>query len=468
MEAATGGGARSRAAQAVWRAPAAQGRTMDWTALRNWPKGVGAALALLLLLSLLSFDLQDPTLTNLRQPSGGIANWIGLPGALLGGSLLELLGTAALAAPLLLLNWTLCARGRPASYAYALWSACVLLALAGLHGLAGPHGPDGPAGDPGLLVPGLAGWSVRRWAELTTGPWPAAALLAYLGGYAGVRTLYAPVLRAAARDARLFATWFLREGWRQGSAGWLALRLRAGRLQRVSGGAALGLTRRTRGGLREAVRLALRLPRIALAWLAELRSPSLARIKLRSAGRGGDPLQRRADGRLAGAAAGGPGPAAEPDGFASWFEQAEPDASAAPAGARSTQAATSAATPAAPRLATSPLLAAPLRPPPGAAWAEALRAAERDDEAFAGGAAAAQAASTQAAAAQAASADAAAAAPPQVGETDYGFERPEAEAAWRERFQRYARNLDLDWEEQLWRRKEQAAPDEDEEATDAE
>jgi hypothetical protein len=55
-----------------------------------------------------------------------------------------------------------------------------------------------------------------------------------------------------------------------------------------------------------------------------------------------------------------------------------------------------------------------------------------------------------------------------VGETDYGFERPEAEAAWRERFQRYARNLDLDWEEQLWRRKEQAAPDEDEEATDAE
>ena len=46
---------------------------------------------------------------------------------------------------------------------------------------------------------------------------------------------------------------------------------------------------------------------------------------------------------------------------------------------------------------------------------------------------------------------------PVPGATDYDFERPEAEAAWRERFQRYARHLDLDWEEQLWRQREEEA-----------
>ncbi len=47
---------------------------------------------------------------------------------------------------------------------------------------------------------------------------------------------------------------------------------------------------------------------------------------------------------------------------------------------------------------------------------------------------------------------------PSLGETEFSFEQPEAEAAWRERFQRYARNLDLDWEEQVWGG---AAPDEE-------
>jgi hypothetical protein len=45
-------------------------------------------------------------------------------------------------------------------------------------------------------------------------------------------------------------------------------------------------------------------------------------------------------------------------------------------------------------------------------------------------------------------------APEPLGTTSYEFERPEAEAAWRLRFQRYARNLDLDWEEQLGARAE--------------
>ena len=47
------------------------------------------------------------------------------------------------------------------------------------------------------------------------------------------------------------------------------------------------------------------------------------------------------------------------------------------------------------------------------------------------------------------------------GETDFAFDQPEAETAWRERFQRYARNLDLDWEDQVWGNPEQAGEEED-------
>jgi hypothetical protein len=53
-------------------------------------------------------------------------------------------------------------------------------------------------------------------------------------------------------------------------------------------------------------------------------------------------------------------------------------------------------------------------------------------------------------------------------DTGFAFEQPEAEAAWRERFQRYARNLDLDWQDPLWSREngepeeEAASPDEEE------
>ena len=425
---------------------------MDGFALRNWPKGVGALLALLLLLSLLSFHLQDPTLTNLRLPGGGIGNWLGLPGALLGGSLLELLGSAALGAPLLLLNWACVARGRPPLQRYAGWSAVLLLALAGLQGLAQP------LGDPGLLSPGLAGAALAAWADLTTGRWPAAALLAYLGVRSAARAIYAPLVRTALRDARVFGAWFLREGWRGSTAGWLALRQRAGRLQRVAEATAHGLKRQTRRGARALLRRVLRAPGTALVWTVESllggRAPPLARIKARSAGAGAPGGAGRSGGAEAAA-----------DGFDHWLHgEALGAVPSEPAAAGAT------AQGAAPRA----------RP----AWARDLSWVAAADELAARSAPAAVAAiaagaaQAPAAAAVAESGDPGAApdADPELAGpgapagavaldgNDYAFERPEAEAAWRERFQRYARNLDLDWEEQLWKRKDDdpfAEPEED-------
>jgi len=408
---------------------------MDWNALRYWPKALGAALALALLLSLLSFHLQDPTFTNLRLPSGGIGNWLGLPGALLGGSLLECLGTAALAAPLLVLNWAWCARNRPSPLRYTGWSAGLLLALAGLHGLVVVPG------DPALLGPGLAGWAVRRWAALTTGTWAAAALLAYIGAFAAVRVLYGPLARAALRDARVFGTWMLRESWRQWRDGWAAVRMRAARAQRVAGATALGLSRGTRLGLGGLRRMLLQPPRIALAWLAELRSPSLARVKARSMERTAQqPPRPRSAGRMAGKAAGQVAMADAEEAAASAF-----DAWFAP---MDTEADVAEPPPAMPAAADRGRWATP---PP-----RILGDDEELDRGF-GGDDAAAITTPGLAAAQPEASLGAEAEPPAQDVPGYEFERPEAEAAWRERFQRYARNLDLDWEEQLWRRREEEA-----------
>ena len=51
------------------------------------------------LLSILTADFQDPTVFNQLYPSAGIKNWIGLIGAITGGSLLEIFGPSSLLLP---------------------------------------------------------------------------------------------------------------------------------------------------------------------------------------------------------------------------------------------------------------------------------------------------------------------------------------------------------------------------------
>jgi hypothetical protein len=423
---------------------------MDGIALRHWPKALGAVLGLLLLLSLTSFHLQDPTLTNLRLPSGGVRNWLGLPGALLGGSLLELLGSAALAAPVLWLNWALCARNRPALHRYAFWSVCLLLALSGLHGLAAAPR------EPGLLDAGLVGWAVRRWCGLTTGPWAGAALLAYLGLFAAGRVAYAPAARKGAREARMVAGWLLRAGWHRGRAGAVEMRRRAARLRRVSGATALGLTRRMGLGLRGLLGLALLLPRAAASWLAAWRAPSLAGIKARTAdsGRAFGARPGRAAG--AGAAMG----ASLADSFDDWLHTPEPEPATGPAPGLADRPAAGGGAMSHPALPPwrrrPPVLEDPPEPPdasPAPSRAGTPTAAPHPSAALAPSAAGALALPAEHAA-DPELAEFRAPAPEPLGTTSYEFERPEAEAAWRLRFQRYARNLDLDWEEQLGARAE--------------
>jgi hypothetical protein len=135
---------------------------MEGAIRRTVARAAAVAAALLLLASLASFHPNDPTLTNLRYPKDGVANWAGYPGALIGGSLAEGFGLAALLLPALLLNAAL-ARARLSPAAHLLHGAGLMLLAATALGLGGAP----PA--LGLTGPGLAGWAAARWLVASVG-----------------------------------------------------------------------------------------------------------------------------------------------------------------------------------------------------------------------------------------------------------------------------------------------------------
>jgi len=60
---------------------------------------VFGGLGFAFLLSIITADFQDPTVFNQLYPSAGVQNWIGLIGAITGGSILEIFGPSALLLP---------------------------------------------------------------------------------------------------------------------------------------------------------------------------------------------------------------------------------------------------------------------------------------------------------------------------------------------------------------------------------
>ena len=56
-------------------------------------------LGLFWMLAILSADFRDPTFFNPLYPAEGLHNWLSLPGALLGGSMIEIFGPVSLLIP---------------------------------------------------------------------------------------------------------------------------------------------------------------------------------------------------------------------------------------------------------------------------------------------------------------------------------------------------------------------------------
>lgn len=78
-----------------------------------------------LLLAITSADVYDPTLFHQLYPVDGLQNWLSLPGALIGGTLVELWGSASVLIPLLALYTLFSPKVR--SYWRMFWSEQLLI-----------------------------------------------------------------------------------------------------------------------------------------------------------------------------------------------------------------------------------------------------------------------------------------------------------------------------------------------------
>jgi hypothetical protein len=257
-----------------------------------------------LLAGLLSFDSFDPTVSQLLTPASGLRNALGLPGALIAGTLVEWLGSASLLGPALILNWTWVRAGRPRLVSY-VFHGLVLLGLgSALWGLAQPA--DGM----GLGSAGLIGRASAAWIRESTGPWTGAAILLAMVSYSGCRVVYA--VDWARRGAEAMA--FLRFGETQ-----LTGRLESGSIWILSGFVRFsqGLESRLTGLAGGAASSLLGVGRAvvrAVASPARIRLPGRRGVALRVPPGGPPPIVRGSP---------APGTQREFDAFDAWFSRAE-------------------------------------------------------------------------------------------------------------------------------------------------
>ena len=272
---------------------------MDGEAVARRLKALGLGFTLLLLISLITFDLYDPTIANLSYPHDGIANMVGLPGALIGGSLVELLGASSLWLPLLFINWLLPRRPAGRLGACLIYGAIAVLFSSTLHSLAMEEFI------PALTSPGLAGMAAGRWMNRTLGTPLALFLLTPALGYALVRALYLPFLNAALRDAAVFTGFLWRIGWSALNARRMAAGVRVKALGAALRGRGVALRRDAWGMVSGG------LPVLPGSPAAAKRSAANSAGQKHSAGHAGGRSRRKANPR--------PEAGYQGDGFKAWF-----------------------------------------------------------------------------------------------------------------------------------------------------
>ena len=201
---------------------------MDGLSRRRIGRSAGLAAAAAVLGAVCSFAPQDPTFLNLRYPKDGIANWLGYPGALAGGSLVEAFGWAALLVPAAIAYWTLYPAGRPRGWRYAAQTVALML-------LAGAWAAQGSA-EPGLGLAsaGLVGWCGASWVRSTLGPWAGFVLLTSGLAIALWHQLYAPGLRSALKQLPALRRLLSRPGRTEAQA-WLRAHARMPRVRPAAG-----------------------------------------------------------------------------------------------------------------------------------------------------------------------------------------------------------------------------------------
>ena len=119
------------------------------------------------LLSIMTADFQDPTIFNQLYPSAGIQNWIGLIGAITGGSLLEIFGPASLLLPWLFVRIFLHQPRRVSIMVGTYYTFVIVFLLSILHELSLKLNFLEPVNSSFLLQNGYAGKLALEWMGQT-------------------------------------------------------------------------------------------------------------------------------------------------------------------------------------------------------------------------------------------------------------------------------------------------------------
>ena len=97
------------------------GRSLLWCFIILWE------------IAVLSSDFRDPSFFNQVYPTEGLKNWVGLAGALLGGSLVELLGPASILLPWMLIRIQLDPRPQESKWLLLYHSLTLTFVLSAIH-----------------------------------------------------------------------------------------------------------------------------------------------------------------------------------------------------------------------------------------------------------------------------------------------------------------------------------------------
>jgi hypothetical protein len=122
-------------------------------------------LGFVFLLSIITADFQDPTVFNQLYPSAGIQNWIGLIGAITGGSFLELFGPSTLLLPWFFVRIFLHQPGSVSVLAGTYYAFVIVFLLSIFHELALLFALLEPVDSVFLWQNGYAGKLAVEWLE---------------------------------------------------------------------------------------------------------------------------------------------------------------------------------------------------------------------------------------------------------------------------------------------------------------
>ncbi len=130
---------------------------------------IAPPVTLLLFLSLLSASFYDPTFFHQLYPVAGIQNWCGIPGALLGGTLIELFGPSALLVPWFVLKLSFSAQNYLHRISTAYYAVTLMLSISVAHHLWSPVSLTELSNSGFIGYPGYAGILGAQWLQETLG-----------------------------------------------------------------------------------------------------------------------------------------------------------------------------------------------------------------------------------------------------------------------------------------------------------